>query len=49
MVGAVRRTHPLQRFKQLIKAEAEVKDESIEDTLRDLSNYAIMTLIELGE
>ena len=35
------------RFKQLIKQEAEVKDESIIDTLMDLANYSIMTIIEL--
>lgn len=33
------------------KSEAErlVKDESIQDTLRDMANYAIMTLMELEE
>lgn len=30
------------------KDKAEVKDEKIEDTLLDMANYAIMTLIELG-
>lgn len=30
------------------KNKAEVKDEKIEDTLLDMANYAIMTLIELG-
>ena len=48
-MAAIRLQDKLQRFKQLTKADAEVKDESIIDTLRDLSNYAIMTLIELGE
>ena len=28
--------------------DAQVKDEKIEDTLLDMANYAIMTLIELG-
>lgn len=28
--------------------DAQVKDERIEDTLLDMANYAIMTLIELG-
>ena len=39
----------LNRFKTLTKApEAQaVKDESIRDTLLDLANYAIMTIMEL--
>ena len=28
--------------------DAQVKDEKVEDTLLDMANYAIMTLIELG-
>lgn len=35
------------RFKKLIKAEGEVKTESVRDTLIDLANYAIMTVMEL--
>lgn len=31
-----------------VSHDAQVKDEKIEDTLLDMSNYAIMTLIELG-
>ena len=31
-----------------VSHEAQVKDEKIEDTLHDMANYAIMTLIELG-
>ena len=31
-----------------VSHEAQVKDEKIEDTLLDMANYAIMTLIELG-
>ena len=31
-----------------VKHDAQVKDEKIEDTLLDMANYAIMTLIELG-
>ncbi len=30
------------------KDKAEVKDEKIEDTLLDMANYAVLTLIELG-
>lgn len=44
---AIRLEDKLQRFKRLIKNQAEVKDESIEDTLIDLANYAIMSLIEI--
>lgn len=32
----------------VVKHDAQVKDEKIEDTLLDMANYAIMTLIELG-
>lgn len=46
---AIRLEDKLQRFKRLIKSDAQVKDESIEDTLRDLANYTIMTLIEIEE
>lgn len=36
------------RFKELSKSNnQQVKDESIEDTLIDLANYAIMTVVEL--
>lgn len=36
------------RFKALSRgADAKVKDESIRDTLLDLANYAIMTVIEM--
>lgn len=31
-----------------VSHDARVKDEKIEDTLLDMANYAIMTLIELG-
>ena len=31
-----------------VKHDVQVKDEKIEDTLFDMANYAIMTLIELG-
>ena len=38
-----------RRFKKLTKPDAQqkVKDESIRDTLIDLANYAIMTILEL--
>jgi hypothetical protein len=40
----------LARFKSLTKSEVqEVKDESIRDTLIDLANYAIMTVLEMDD
>lgn len=45
--SAIRIEDKFLRFKNLIKNEAEVKDESIEDTLLDLANYAIMSVMEL--
>lgn len=36
----------LNRLKSLRTKESQVTDESIDDTLMDLANYAIMTLIE---
>lgn len=45
--AAVRINDKNERFKKLIKQEAQVKDESIEDTLLDLANYSVLTLMEL--
>lgn len=42
--AAIRLSDKLNRFKSLIKREAQVKDESIEDTLLDMAAYAIMTV-----
>ena len=42
----IRLEDKLNRLKSLLKSDARVQDESIEDTLMDLANYAIMTLIE---
>lgn len=40
-------TNKVNRLKQLIQSDsAQVKDESIDDTLKDLACYAIMTLAE---
>lgn len=40
----------MSRFKTLTrKGTQEVKDESIRDTLMDLANYAIMTVMEMEE
>lgn len=45
----IRLEDKLNRLKSLIKQEAQVKDESVRDTLMDFANYAIMTLIELDK
>jgi hypothetical protein len=39
----------IRRVKQLNKHDAKVKDESIRDTVLDLANYAIMTVMELDK
>lgn len=43
----IRLDDKMRRLKQLSKQEAQVKDESILDTLIDLSNYSVMTIMEL--
>ena len=45
----VRMWDKLQRVETLSKQDARVKDESIRDTLLDLANYAIMSVIELDK
>lgn len=41
-------TNKVNRLKQLVlKGDAQIKSESIDDTLRDLACYAIMTIINL--
>lgn len=45
-MAAIRLSDKMQRFETLIRSENQV-DESIRDTLIDLANYAIMTVIEL--
>ena len=48
IISAVTRiTDKVNRLQILCTKESKVKDESIIDTLKDLANYAIMTLIEL--
>lgn len=44
----VRMGDKMNRIKSLSKKEAEVKDESIKDTLLDLANYAVMTVMWLN-
>jgi hypothetical protein len=43
----IRINDKLNRFKTLIKQDNEVKTESIKDTLIDLANYAVMTIMEI--
>lgn len=45
----IRLDDKMRRLKQLYKNEAQVKDESIRDTLLDLSNYSIMGVMELDK
>lgn len=49
VAAAVRMNDKMNRFKTLINKDAQVKDESIRDTLMDLANYAIMTVVELDK
>lgn len=43
----IRMTDKLNRLKNLAKNNIEVKDEKVIDTLNDLVNYGILTLIEI--
>ena len=47
----IRLTDKLKRFKQLTKNpdSQQIKDESVRDTLIDLANYALMSVMELDE
>lgn len=47
--SAVRMNDKMERFKKLIKQDAQVQDESIKDTLLDLANYAVLTLMEMSK
>ncbi|MHB8084030.1 DUF1599 domain-containing protein [Clostridium botulinum] len=50
IISAVTRiTDKVNRLQSLTVKDQKVKDESIKDTLKDLANYSIMTLIELEE
>lgn len=46
-MACIRLEDKLNRLKALTKSKAQVEDESIADTLMDLANYAIMTVIEM--
>ena len=50
-MAAIRLGDKYNRFVSLVKnkGETQVKDESLRDTLIDLANYAIMTVMELDE
>ena len=41
----IRMSDKMNRLKSLVKNKQQVKDESIDDTLLDLANYAVMTLV----
>lgn len=49
-MSRIRLSDKLGRFKTLSKVKADgaqVKDESLRDTLIDMANYAIMTVVEM--
>lgn len=48
-MACIRLEDKLNRIKALTKQKAQVSDESIVDTLMDLANYSIMTLVELSQ
>lgn len=45
IAALIRMEDKMGRLRTLIKSEAKVKDESISDTLRDLSNYSLMASV----
>ena len=47
VASAVRLSDKLERFSNLICKDILVKDESFEDTLLDMANYAAMTVFSL--
>ena len=48
VMARIRLGDKMNRFKTLSKSDSqEIKDESIRDTLIDLANYAIMTVMEI--
>ena len=47
--SAIRINDKTERFKKLIKQDAQVQDESIKDTLLDIANYAVLTLVEMSK
>lgn len=50
LVSKIRLSDKLNRFNSLIKMESDgTEDESIKDTLLDLANYAIMTMMWMDD
>ena len=49
VASVVRLGDKMNRIESLIKKEAQVKDESIKDTLLDMANYAIMTVMWMNK
>lgn len=49
VASIVRMGDKMNRIESLTKKEAQVKDESIKDTLLDMANYAIMTVMWLDK
>ena len=47
VASAVRLNDKMERIKSLIKSDAKVLDEKIDDTLLDMANYAVLTLLWL--
>lgn len=47
--SAIRINDKTERFKKLVKQTAQVQDESTKDTLLDLANYAVLTLMEMSK
>lgn len=47
VMAAIRMGDKLNRYKALIKRRQQVNDESVRDTLIDLANYAVMTVVEM--
>ena len=48
LTALLRLTDKMERLENIYeKGEIQVKDESVEDTLLDLANYAVMTIVEL--
>lgn len=50
VMALIRLEDKLNRLKSLVKnGEAKVTEESVRDTLMDLANYSIMTIMELDQ
>lgn len=49
IASVVRLGDKMNRIESLIQKDNKVKDESIKDTITDMANYCIMTLMWLNE